>query len=73
MKIVSVNQDRYVVLETVPVPKAKSVDSEQLKKRHFLADTVLRKDNTLYICYKIIDAEFIEIKDNKGENVDTYM
>lgn len=73
MKIVSVNQDRYVVLETVPVPEIESVDSEQLKKRYFLADTVLRKDNTLYICSKIIDAEFVEIKDNKGENVDTYM
>ncbi len=73
MKIVSVNQDRYVVLETVSVPKAQSGDSEQLKKTHFLADTVLRTDNSLSICSKIVDVEFDEIKDTKGENLDTYM
>ncbi len=50
----------YYVLGTVSVDSGYSPD--QLKSMWILADTVLKNKNKHYVCYKIIQAEFEEIK-----------
>ena len=62
MQIIDVNDDRYVVQGTVSAQKATHLTTDQIKNRYSLADTVLRNGDTLYICMKIIDAEFKDIK-----------
>jgi|TARA_Y100000296_G_scaffold11110_1_gene12804 hypothetical protein len=59
-KILSVNDDRYIVLGTVSVDSGYTPD--KLKTMWRLADTVLRNDNTFYVCSKIIEAEFTTVK-----------
>ena len=61
MQIINVNDDRYVVQGTVSVHKVANVTTDELKNRYSLADTVLRTGDTLYICMKIIDAEFKDV------------
>ena len=62
MQIINVNDGRYVVQGTVSVHKVTSITTNQLKDRYSLADTVLRNGDTFYICMKVIDAEFEDIK-----------
>jgi hypothetical protein len=62
MQIINVNDDRYVIRGTVSVHKVTNITTNQLKDRYSLADTVLRNGDTFYICMKIIDAEFDNIK-----------
>ena len=62
MQIINVNDARYVVQGTVSVHKVTNVTTDQLKNRYSLADTVLRNGDAFYICMKIIDAEFEDIK-----------
>ena len=62
MQIINVNDDRYVVKGTVSAQKVIHLTTDQIKNRYSLADTVLRNGDTLYICMKIIDAEFKDIK-----------
>ena len=62
MQIINVNDDRYVVHGTVLANKVTNITTNQLKDRYSLADTVLRNGDTFYICMKIIDAEFDNIK-----------
>jgi len=63
MRIISANNDRYVVLGTVLAKKVtKLVNAPQeLKKLYNLADAVLLNGDTYYICNKIIDAEWKEV------------
>jgi hypothetical protein len=61
MQIINVNDDRYVVCGTVLAEKVIDISTDQLKERYSLADTVLRNNNTFYICMKMIDAEFEDI------------
>ena len=63
MKIININDDRYVVRGTVSAQKVTNISTEELKNRYSLADTVLRNGDTLYICMKIIDVEFEDIND----------
>ena len=56
MKIITVGDDGYIVLGRVSVNT--SYDTDQLKSQWRLADTILRNQNELYICMKIIDTEF---------------
>ena len=62
MQIINVNDDRYVVQGTVSADQVTQLTTDELKNRYSLADTVLRNGDTLYICMKIIDAEFKDIK-----------
>ena len=62
MQIININDDRYVVQGTVSAQKVIHLTTDQIKNRYSLADTVLRNGDTLYICMKIIDAEFKDIK-----------
>ena len=57
-KIITINDDRYMVLGTVSVDSG--YKTEELKSMWRLADAVLRNGSDYYICYKIINAEFIE-------------
>ena len=57
-QIITVSEDRYLVLGTVPATQDYS--PEQLKQE-WNADTVLRNGNTLYLADKLIDAEFEDI------------
>ena len=58
-QIITVNEDRYLVLGTAPVTQDYS--PEQLKQE-WNADTVLRNSDLLYITRKIINAEFQDLK-----------
>ena len=62
MQIINVNDDRYVVQGTVSAQKVTHLSTDELKKQYSLADTVLRNGDTFYICMKIIDVEFEDIK-----------
>jgi len=57
-QIITVNEDRYLVLGTIPVTQDYS--PEQLKQ-DWNADTVLRNGDTLYLADKLINAEFEDI------------
>jgi len=58
-QIITVSEDRYLVLGTVPATQDYS--PEQLKL-DWNADTVLRNGNTLYLTTKLIEAEFEDIE-----------
>jgi len=62
MKFITINDDMYVVRGTVLADKVTRLTSIQLKNQYSLADTVLRNGDKLYICMKILDAEFEDIK-----------
>lgn len=57
-QIVTVNNNRYEVLGTVPV--SSDYSPEQLKQQ-WNADTVLRNGDMLYITRQIKDADFEDI------------
>ena len=58
-QIITVNEDRYLVLGTVPA----SLDySPEELKQDWNADTVLRNGDTLYLTTKLIDAEFEDLE-----------
>ena len=57
-QIVTIDEDRYLVLGTAPVTQDYS--PEQLKQE-WNADTVLRNGNNLYLAEKLIEAEFEDI------------
>ena len=59
MKIITVGDEGYIVLDVVSVNTEYSADD--LKAQYRLADTVLRNNEKLYICMKIIEAEFEDI------------
>ena len=58
-KIIYVKDDGYMVLGTVSA--STEFSNDDLKKQYGLADTILRNKDELYICSKIIDAEWDEI------------
>ena len=62
MKLITVNDDKYLVRGTVSVDQVTDISTDQLKSRYSLADAVLRNGDILYICSKLIEAEFEEIK-----------
>ena len=57
MQIVSVNKDRYLVLGTVSADKVVSQNTDYLKQKYHLADTVLKNGNTFYVCMKLINVQ----------------
>ena len=59
MKLVTVNDDLYVICGTVLADKV--TNTEELKKQYTLADTVLRNGDSYYICQRINDVEFEDI------------
>ena len=56
MEIVTIGDEGYIILGIVSV--STSYDTDQLKSMWRLADTILRSDDKLYVCQKIIKAEF---------------
>ena len=58
-KLVNINDESYMILGRVSVET--QYTSDELKSQYTLADTILRNGNELYICMKLIDAEFYEI------------
>ena len=62
MKFITVNDGLYVISGTVLADKVTNISTNELKKRYSLADTVLRNGDTFYICMKVIDVEFEDIK-----------
>jgi len=56
MEIVTIGDEGYIILGIVSVNT--SYDTDQLKLMWRLADTILRSDDKLYVCQKIIEAEF---------------
>ena len=62
MKFITVNDGLYVVRGTVLADKVTTISTNEIKKRYSLAVTVLRNGDTFYICMKVIDVEFEDIK-----------
>ena len=58
-KIIFVGDDGYMVLGTVSA--STDLSNDELKQQYGLADTILRNGNDLYICMKLIEAEWDEI------------
>ena len=58
-KLVNINDESYMILGRVSVET--QYTSDELKSQYTLADTILRNGNELYICMKLIEAEFYEI------------
>ena len=58
-KIIYVGDDGYMVLGTVSA--STEFSNDELKQQYGLADTILRNGDNLYICSKLIIAEFEEI------------
>ena len=58
-KLININDESYMILGKVSVET--QYTSEQLKSQYTLADTILRNGNELYICMKLLEAEFYEI------------
>ena len=58
-KIIFVGDDGYMVLGTVSA--STEFSNDELKQQYGLADTILRNGNHLYICMKLIEAEWDEI------------
>ena len=58
-KIIFVGDDGYMVLGTVSA--STEFSNDELKQQYGLADTILRNGNDLYICMKLIEAEWDEI------------
>jgi len=58
-KIIYVNDEGYMILGTVSA--STKLSSDELKAQYGLADTILRNGEDLYICMKLIDAEWEEI------------
>ena len=56
MEIVTIGDEGYIVLGIVSVNTSR--DTDQLKSMWRLADTILRSNDKLYVCQKIIEAEF---------------
>ena len=56
MEIVTIGDEGYIILGIVSVNT--SYGTDQLKSMWRLADTILRSDDKLYVCQKIIKAEF---------------
>ena len=61
MKRIVVNDDIFVVCGTVLVEKV-TTSMDALKEHYTLADTVLRNGNEYYVCNKVIEAEFKDLK-----------
>jgi len=62
LKFITVNDDLYVICGTVLADKVTNISTNDLKKQYSLADAVLRNGDTFYICMKVIDVEFEDIK-----------
>ena len=58
-KLINVNDESYMILGRVSADT--KYTSDQLKSQYTLADTILRNGNELYICMKLIEAEFYDI------------
>ena len=58
-KIIYVGDDGYMVLGTVSA--STEFSNDELKQQYGLADTILRNGDDLYICMKLIEAEWDEI------------
>ena len=58
-KIIYVGDDGYMVLGTVSA--STEFSNDELKQQYGLADTILRNGDDLYICMKLIEAEWNEI------------
>ena len=56
MEIVTIGDEGYIVLGIVSVNTSR--DTDQLKSMWRLADTILRSNDKLYVCQKIIEADF---------------
>ena len=59
MKKIHLGGKGYIVLGVVSVNT--SYTGDELKSQWRLADTILQKENELYICQTMIDAKFYEI------------
>ena len=57
--IIYVKDDGYMVLGTVSA--STEFSNDELKQQYGLADTILRNGDDLYICMKLIEAEWDEI------------
>ena len=58
-RIIFIGDDGYMVLGTVSA--LTEFSNDELKQQYGLADTILRNKDQLYVCMKLIEAEWDEI------------
>ena len=58
-RIIFIGDDGYMVLGTVSA--STEFSNDELKQQYGLADTILRSKDQLYVCMKLIEAEWDEI------------
>ena len=58
-RIIFIGDDGYMVLGTVSA--STEFSNDELKQQYGLADTILRNNDQLYVCMKLIEAEWDEI------------
>ena len=58
-RIIFIGDDGYMVLGTVSA--STEFSNDELKQQYGLADAILRNGDELYICMKLIEAEWNEI------------
>ena len=61
MQIITVNDDKFLIRGTVSVDKV-TISTNELKNQYSLADAVLRNGDVFYICMKVLEGEFKDIK-----------
>jgi|TARA_B110000438_G_C15283481_1_gene423707 hypothetical protein len=62
LQFIHVKDEMYVVCGRVSVKKVTNKSTDELKSWYSLADTVLRNGSIFYICMKVLEAEFEDIK-----------
>ena len=61
MKLITVNDDKFLIRGTVSVDKV-TISTNELKNQYSLADAGLRNGDVFYICMKVLEGEFKDIK-----------
>ena len=62
MQFINVKGETYVVCGRVSVKRVTNKSTDKLKNWYSLADTVLRNGDVFYVCMKVLEAEFEDIK-----------
>jgi len=67
LQIIKVKDDMYVVRGRVSAQKVTNKSTDELKSWYSLADTVLRNGDIFYVCMKVIEVEYEDIKLKKSK------
>jgi len=67
LQFIHIKDDMYVVCGRVSAQKVTDKSTDELKSWYSLADTVLRNGDIFYVCMKVIEVEYEDIKLKKSK------